>query len=292
MLGRTYGRNSLPLVCLLLLASCSKHKLAPIGAVTPVLPAANNPPAATPAPPESKVPPTAKRVAEAKHPAPDVNRLLPGPPRMSFSPDGRVATKSAPRVDKITVLVDAGSDTVRPDSKVVIQNALHGLGAQFLFLCPDHMRAGVTEDCRFTIKEGTTEFFRALLIEQGVDSSQAAAVSLLMHAELTSPDKSAFDIRAAANNSSEGGQTWHVVPRNPGGHKLALSVTPSARIVSAGDVQGEPFITEHPISVVGAEPFVDEYGPALLGCLAALGLLAWIGWTLRRHSRPSVFSSR
>ena len=286
------GKCWLPAVCLLLLANCAKHKLAPLGGALPSGPTAHAPVAAPPASSGSEAAKPEKGVAQVNRGAPGVNRLLLEPPRMSLSREGRVLRKDVPGIDKITVLVDAGEMTPRPQSEVTIQNALRALANQFLFLCPDRMRVGSAEDCRFTAKEGLNDFFRAQLRVQGIEASKADAVTILVHADLASPDQSVFDIHAASNGTSSGGQLWRVVPRNPGGHKLELRVLPTARILSAGDVQGAPVVLVHFVSVVGVDTRLNEYGPAVIGCLAALGLLAWLTWTLWRNARPSAFSSR
>jgi hypothetical protein len=293
MLRRMSSNCWLAAVCLLILASCRTHKLAPVAMPFPPAPAMNVPASTPPAGAETKPEQLGKKVIQAKNAGPEVNRLLLEPPRMSFAPDGRVLKKDAQPIDKITVLVDAGTGSLRPGSEAIIQNALKVLADQFLFLCPDHMRVGSAEDCRFKTKEGFNDFFRVQLLEQGVEASEAGAVTVLVHAELASADKNAFDIRdTPAINPSSGEELWRVVPRNPGDHNLKLSVTPSARIVSAGDVQGEPVVLDHPVSVGGTGTFFNDYGPAMIGCLAALGLLAWIAWTLWRSARPSVLSSR
>ncbi len=57
-----------------------------------------------------------------------------------------------------------------------------------------------------------------------MQASEAGAASVLVHAELISPDDNAFDIRAASpSNPSSGEQLWHVTARNPGDHKLELA---------------------------------------------------------------------
>jgi hypothetical protein len=296
MQGSMSGKCWLPIVCLAIFPSCAKHKLTPLGAGAPPTPAVTAPVAARPAAPESiKTAQPAKQSTQAKA-GPDgraeVNRLLQEPPRMSFSPDGHIVRKDVPKIDKITVLVETNG-TLRPDSQAIIQIALKKLADEFLFLCPDRMRAGSPEDCRFTTKEGLNDFFRDKLIALGVESSQAAAVTTMVHTELTSTDKNAFDIRAVpANNTSSVEQLWHVVPRNPGDHKLELRVTPTARILSAGEVQGEPVLLVRSVAIIGVDTFFNDYGPVLIGCLAALGLFVWIAWTLWRNARPSAFSSR
>jgi hypothetical protein len=170
---------------------------------------------------------------------------------------------------------------------------LKQLDDEFLFLCGDRMRAGSTEDCRFTTKEGLNDFFRDGLIALGVEASQAAAVTVLVHTDLASPDKNAFDIRSVpANNASSAEQLWHVTPRIPGDHKLELRVTPTARIASAADVQGGPVLLVRSVSIIGVNNFLNDYGTAIIGSLAVLGLFAWISWTIWRNARPSALSSR
>ncbi len=288
-----YCKCWLPAVCLVILMNCAKHKLTPVAAPFPPAPTMNVPVGPQPAVAESKAAQPVTKVIQAKSGGPEVNRLLLETPRMSLAPDGHILRKDARPIDKITVLVDAGTGALRPASEVIIQNAMRALADHFLFLCPDHMRVGTAEDCRFKTKEELNDFFRVQLMEQGVEASEAGAVTVLVRANLTSADKNAFDIRGVpAANPSSGEELWRVVPRNPGDHKLELSVTPIARVVSAGDVQGEPVVLDHPVSVIGAGTFFNDYGPAVIGCVAALGLLAWIAWTLWRNARPSVFSSR
>jgi hypothetical protein len=289
-----YCKYWLPAVCLLLLVNCAKHKLTPVATPFPSAPTMNVPvPAPAPAIAESTPAEPAKKVAQVKRSASDVNRLLLDPPRMSFAPDVRALRKDVPRIDKITFLVNTGDGTMRPESETTVHAALQALSDQFLFLCPDQMRVGAPAECHFKTKEGLNDFFRVKLLELGVQASEAGAASVLVHADLISADDNAFDIRAASpSNPSSGEQLWHVTARNPGDHKLELSVTPSARILSVGDVQGTPVVLTRFISVAAPESFFNDYGPAVIGSLAALGLLAWIAWTLWRNARPSVFSSR
>jgi hypothetical protein len=294
MQGRMSGKCWLPVVYLVILTSCAKHKLTPIGATPPSNPAITAPVAALPSASATKIVSPAQKVTQAEARAAEVNRLLQEPPRMSLSPDGHVVRKGVPKVDKITILVETGGGTLRPDSQAIIQIALKQMADEFLFLCPDHMRAGAPEDCRFTAKESLNDFLREKLIALNVEASQAAAVTILVRTDLTSPDKDAFDIRVVpATDPSSVEQLWHVVPRSPGDHKLELSVTPTARIVSSGDVQGEPVLLVRSVAIIGVDnTFFNEYGPVVIGCLAALGLFAWIAWAVWRNARPSALSSR
>jgi hypothetical protein len=68
-----------------------------------------------------------------------------------------------------------------------------------------------------------------------------------------------------------------------------MRVTLSARIASAGDEQGVPVVLVHSVSVIGGENFLNEYWPAMIGCLAAVVLFA--AWALWRSARLSAFSN-
>jgi hypothetical protein len=287
------GKLWLPVLCLAILTDCAKHKLVPVGASVPPSPAVTVPVAAQQAASATKSVQSAQKVTKAEAGPAEVNRLLQEPPHMSFSQDGHVARKDIPNLDKITIFVETGGGTVRPDAQVIVRIALKQLDDEFLFLCADRMRAGSTEDCRFATKEGLDDYFRDRLIALGVEASQAAAVKVLVHTDLTSPDKNAFDIRSVpANNTSSGEQLWHVTPRIPGDHKLELRVAPTARIASSADVQGEPVLLVRSVSIIGVDNFLNDYGPAMIGSLAVLGLFAWIWWTIWRNARPSALSSR
>ena len=282
----------LPVVCLLILANCAKHKLVPLGASVPVPPTTSSSRHPTKAVAGSRPVQLEQKVIQAKRGVPEVSLLL-EPPRMSFSSEGKVLREDVPLKIDITVLVDTGDGTLRADSAAIILIALKPLASQFLFLCPDQMRVGSTEDCRFSTKEELNDFFKEQLRALGLAAPQAAAVTVLVHADLTSQDKNAFDVRAVPeNNPSSAEQRWRVVPRKPGDHKLELTVTPRARIVSARDVQGDPVEMVRYVTVVRVDNFLGDYGPAVIGCLAVLGLLAWIAWTLWRNARPSAFSTR
>src|ERR1700730_15226213 len=131
MRGITSGRCTLPVVCLLILASCAKHKLTPVGAIVPPtpppVPAASVPVGAPLQRAESKAAQPVKTLAQAKRGAPEVNRLLLGPPRMNFVPDVRALKKDVPKIDKITFLVNTDTGTLRPESEATIRTALEAL---------------------------------------------------------------------------------------------------------------------------------------------------------------------
>ena len=281
-----------PLVCFLILSNCAKHKIAPLGSYGPATPAVADP---APTPVQVRPVQPEKSVSQAKRAKAELNRLLAEPPRMSFAPESGVVSRKepAPKIDKITILVDTSGAKLRPDSEAIIQIALKPLAGEFLFLCPDQMRIGSPADCRFSTKESLTDFFKDQLLALGVDPAQADSATILVHTGLTSHDKNAFDVHAVpAGSSSSNDRTWHVVPNSPGDHKLDLTVTASARIVSASDVRGEPVEMVRSVTVTGAVNFLNGYGPAVLGVVAVLGLLAGISWLFWRRAWPSVFSSR
>jgi hypothetical protein len=280
--------------CALILASCAMHKFTPLGIPLSSPRTIGVPVGARPALSEREVP-TAQEQSEPGANVEVQRRIasLLEPPRMSLSAGPHAPKEDVPKTDKITFLVIVKNGVFRPESEATIQKALEALASQFLFLCPGRMRVGSAEDCRFATKGGLNDRFRDQLTEQGVSASQAAALTILVQADLTSPNKHAFDIHAedAASNPTSG-QLWRVVPRNPGDHKLELRVALGARIDSAREVHGAPEVLIHSVAVIGGENFLNEYWPAIIGCLAAMALFAWIAWTLWRSARMSAFSNR
>jgi hypothetical protein len=288
MQWRMCGKGSLSAVCILILAGCAKHKLTPLLGT----PLPSPPTIGVPAQPDLSPAPLFESTAEQPENQGEggaseaIRLLLVEPPRMSLSagphaPKHHAAPrKDVSKIDRIIFLVDLRDGNLHADSEATIQNALKAVASQLLFLCPDRMRAGSPEDCRLTTRRSLNALFRDQLLEQGVPALQAAAVPILVHADLTSPSKNAFDIRAvAANSPSSGEHLWRVVPRNPGDHKLKLKVTLSARTASAEDVQGVPVVLVHSVSVMGRGIFLNEYWPAMIGCLAAVALFcAWAMW--------------
>jgi hypothetical protein len=293
------GKGSLSAVCILILASCAKHKLTPLlGTPLPSPPTIG-------VPVQRHVSPLLLVASTAEQPENNVNQgeggvpeairlLLVEPPRMSLSagphaPKPHAPKKKVSKIDPIIFLVDLRDESLHPDSEVSIQTALKAVAGQLLFLCPDRMRAGSAEDCRLTARQSLNDLFRDQLLEQGVPALQAAAVPILVRADLTSPGKKAFEIRTvAANSPSSGEHLWRVVPRESGNHKLELKVTLSARPASTGDVQSVPVVLVHSVSVIGGGNFLNEYWPVMIVCLAAMALFA----ALRRSVRPSAFSNR
>ena len=288
-----YGKWARSAACIVALAGCARHKLTPVATPLPSQPAIGAPAVAARAPSEIKIAPSDKKAAQPVNSAAEVNRLLNEPPRMNLVPGLRSAKagKDVQRVDKITVLVDTTDGTLRPTSEAMIQNAFMPLADQFLLVCPDRMRVGTTGGCRFAPKEPLEELFRQQLVWQGVPASEAEATTLLVHADLTSPEKNTFDIRPAEPKRPSGEQLWRVAPLNAGDHKLELKVTLSARIGSAGEVQSAPVVLVRSVSVVG-ETFFNQYWPAMIGCAALLGLFGWIAMTFWRNAQPSAIGSR
>jgi hypothetical protein len=295
------GKGSLSVVCILILASCAKHR------VTPLLVHPLPSPPTMGVPVESALSLAALFESTAEQPENNVNLgeggvpetirlLLVEPPRMSLSggphvPKPRAPKKGVSKIDPIVFLVDLRDGTLHADSAVTFQNALQAVASQLLFLCPDRMLTGSAEDCRLTTRRSLNDLFRDELLEQGVPALQAAAVPILVHADLTSPSRNAFDIRAvAANSPSSGEHLWRVVPRHPGDHKLELKVRLSARIASAGDLQVMPVVLVHSVSVIGGGTFLNEYRWVMIGCLAAVALFC--ARALWRSTRTSAFSNR
>ncbi len=288
------AKGTLSVACILVLTGCAKHKLAPLG--TPVPPPATAAAPVTPQPisSRSRPAPGEKQGLQAVGRSLEVNRLLNEPPRMALAPAGhpaKPAKKEDQHVDKITVLVDTTDGTLRPTSAAMIQKAFAPLAKEFLLVCPDKLRVGTTGDCRFAGRVPLEDLFREQLVLQGIPASEALATTLLVHADLSSPEKNAFDIRPAAANGASSEQLWHVAPLSAGDHKLELKVTLTARVGSAGGVSGAPLVLVRSISVAG-QNFFNQYWPAMIGCAAILGLFGWIAMTFWRNARPSALNCR
>ncbi len=291
-MGGMSGKSALSVALLVALAGCAKHKIMPVA--TPVLSPPAAPHTAGPPPilanPAKNTPtPAQKQGIKAISRSAEVNRLLNEPPRMSLVPAPRAPKNSVQSTDKITVLVDTTDGTLRPASPAMIQKAFAPLAEQFLLVCPDQMRVGTSGDCRFATKVPLEDLFREQLVRQGIPAAEAVETTLLVHADLTSLEKNAFDIRAATSNSASREQLWHVAPLSAGDHKLQLKVVLTARIASAGEVSGEPVVLVRSVSVVG-ENFFNQYWPAIIGCAALLALFGWIAMTFWRDARPSALS--
>ena len=275
-----------PAVCLLTLVGCAKHKGIPGIPLMPP-PTIATPGDSQPAAPESKA-------NTAEKSAPEANRLLLQNPSFTLSP-GTHSPKDVRQMGMITVPVSVRNENSRLDPVVVIQNVLKALGTTELsFQCPSRMRAGSAEQCRFTTGRSLGDHFIDQLQSQGMTPSEAAALTIAVQADLSSPSENAFEIHAEEEptaRSSIGEKVWRVVPRNPGDYMLEVRVALSARTASAGYVQGIPVVLFHSVSVVGRDSLLTKYWPAIVGSLAGLTVFAYIGWMLWRK-RSSVYSNR
>jgi hypothetical protein len=129
-------------------------------------------------------------------------------------------------------------------------------------------------------------------IRFGWAAASTAAISILVAADLSSPNKQAFDIQSnPAGRPSSDDWVWRVEARNPGNYQLDLKVTLSARVPYATDVQARPVVFSRPVSVSGGENFLGQYRTEIAGSLAGL-LGVSIAWAVWRHRQSSVFSHR
>jgi hypothetical protein len=277
----------LPAVCLLTLVACAKRK------AIPGIPLMPPPTVATPG--DSLRPAPESKANTVEKSAEEANRLLLQNPSFTLSP-GAQSPKGARQKAMITVPVSVRNENSRPDPVVVIQNVLKALGTTELsFQCPNRMRVGSTEQCRFTTGQNLSAHFIDQLQSQGMTPAEASASTIMVQADLTSPAKNAFDIRTEevlTARSSLGERVWRVVPRNPGDYMLEVGVALGARTPSAGYVQGVPVVLFHSVSVAGPNSPLNNYWPAVVGSLAALAVFACIGWMLWRHRRSSAISKR
>ena len=155
------------------------------------------------------------------------------------------------------------------------------------------MRAGFAEYARLTIRGNLNDQLRDQLQARGIPAPDAAAIVILVDADLTSPDEDGLEVFVdlSRDKRSLDERVWRVRAPFPGDHELNLKVTLSAQIPSAGEVQGRPVTLSRSISVVGGENLLTPYRPGIAGCVAGL-LCAWIAWTLWRNRRSSLFGHR
>lgn len=281
-------------VCLLILAGCAKHKLVPAGVGLPATPAISGAASTPPAPAKKGAAEARAEANQNELLAPEARRLLQEPPRMALTPNraSHAPAQMTRRIDKITILVNSKEGTLHPDAKAAIEEALKTLADEVLFVCPDRMRVGIPQDCRFAPKQDINEVFRDKLVALGVSASEASTLSILTSADLTAPEIDAFEIRPdTAMVQLSNAQVWHVTPRNPGDHELELRVVFSTSIPLAGDVQGAPVEMARRVAVAGRDTFFNLYGPAIIGFSAVLAALAGLGWFLWRSGRLTVFHS-
>ena len=273
----------IPAVCLLTLMGCAKRKMIP---GIPLMPP---PTIATPG--DSQRPAPESKANTAEESAPEANRLLLQNPSFSLSPGTR-SPKDVRQMRTITVPVNVRSEKAHLDSVVAIQNVLKALGTTELFFrCPDRMRAGSAEQCRFSTGRSLGNHFIDQLQSQGMTPSEAGAYTIMVQADLTSPAENAFEIHTGEEpptKSSLGEKVWRVVPRNPGDYMLEVRVALSAMTATAGYVQGIPVVLFHSVSVVARNSLLNKYWPVTIGSLVALTVFSYIGWMLWRHHRPSA----
>lgn len=271
----------LPAICLLTLVGCAKRKMIP---GIPLMPP---PTIATPGDSQQPVPESKANTVEKS--AQETNRLLLQNPRFTLSP-GAHSPKDVRQMGMITVPVNVRSENAHLDSVVAIQNVLKALGTTELFFrCPDRMRAGSAEQCRFTTGRSLGNHFIDQLQSQGMTPSEASAYTIMVQADLTSPAENAFEIHTGEEpptKSSLGEKVWRVVPRNPGDYTLEVRVALSASTASAGYVRGIPVVLFHSVSVLARNSLLNKYWPVTIGSLVALTVFSCIGWMLWRHHRP------
>ena len=259
----------LPTVCVMILASCAKRSVSPLNTLR--------------APPLSGVPgATPPLVTESR--ATQRNRSVLLKPASKASPAAhptQLPENNAQSLRTLAFVVPV------EDLGATIRDELNTLASTELsFECPSQMRVGFADHARLTIRRSLNNQFRDQLEARGIPASYAAAIVILVDADLTSRDKDALDVfvEMSPDKRPSDGRVWRVRALYPGNHKLNLKVTLSARIPSAGEVQGIPVTLSRSVSVVGGENSPTPYRPGIAGCLAGL-LCAWIAWTLWRNRR-------
>jgi len=272
----------LPAVCIMMTATCATRSASLL--TTPTRPPLRA--VAGAAPPS---------VTESKPAQTNRSALL--KPASKSSPaaqQAKLTQNDAPSLRTLAFVVPAEGGAARMDLGAMVRDALNGLASTELFFqCPSQMRAGFAGHARLTIRRNLNDQLREQLQARGMPAVDAAAIVVLMDADLTSPDKDALDIfvEMSRDKRSSYERVWRIRALYPGDHELNLKVTLSAWIPSAGEVLGRPVTLSSLVSVVDGETVLKPYRPGIAGCAAGL-LCAWIAWTLWRNRRSSQFSNR
>jgi hypothetical protein len=287
-------------VCIVLMASCQKHSVAPFPVLLP--PRAD---AADRTSPPLETPPTLS-IAESTSvdPNPVVANDAGSPaiglsgsksrPRPSVAPNSQAQPKLPVNSLDVTIPIQSAGGSKNVSLATIIRDALDDLTMSgFLFECPARIRLGSTEKVRLTTKQNLTEMLTQKLKEQGVPVEYLSGILTLAAAELTSLPDNSLIIQPEAQAASSPSDTWvwRIQARQPGNHRLELKVNLSARIPSRGEVEANgPLLTR--VVSVDADPinpygnFFDRHWLEMAGSVAGLmaGWLIWMLWRTRRSA--------
>lgn len=280
-----HRRSVLLAICVLLITDCAKRSVAPVTALVkrPRTMAIGG-----------ATPPSISEAPISAVPRTEANRVNPATRRgkKAIAVAKREPAEKQP-VGNITVDVPveglAGKSRVGIASSV--QDALDILAkSELRFECPARMHVGSEQQARLIARRNLNDRLKEELMSRGITASDAAGIVILVTADLTSPDKDAFQITADNPAQTWDSRIWRVEPRQPGDHELDLTVLLSVRISSAGEVQAKPIVLAQAVAVDAGRfyPFRDfmfRYWPGLIASMAGLAIGLWIFWMLwRGHS--------
>jgi hypothetical protein len=284
-----YRESILLGLCVLLITDCAKRSVAP---VTTLVKRRQAIAAAGGTPPIFAAP-----TMPAAPPPKDTNRVKPA---ARHAKKTVAALKRRPEekepVGKITVDVPVGGATER--SRVGIASAVHNAldimaKDELAFECPARMHLGSEQQLRLIARRNLNDQLKTELVARGIPAADAASVVILVTADLTSPDKDAFQITAENPAQTWDSRIWRVEPRQSGDHELDLTVLLSARISSVGEAQAQPIVLSQAVAVDAGRfypfrDFMNRYWPGLLASMTGLAAGIWIFWMLwRGHSALS-----
>jgi len=197
-------------------------------------------------------------------------------------------------VGNITVDVPVAGVTGR--SRVGLASAVHDAldivaKNELTFECPARMHVGSEQLTRLIARRNLNDRLQAEVISRGIPPADAAATVILVTADLTSPDKDAFQITAESPAQTWDSRIWRVEPRQSGDRELDLTVLLSARVSSLGEVQAKPVVLTQAVVVDAGRfypfrDFMNRYWPALMASMAGLAAGIWIFWTFWRGHSP------
>jgi hypothetical protein len=277
-------------ICVLLLTDCAKRSVAPVATLgkrprTMAIPGATPP----------SIPTAPKTSAHSRRT--EANRLKSGSRQAKKTV---AAVKAGPEdkqpVGNITVDVPVAGVTGR--SRVGLASAVRDAldivaKNELTFECPARMHVGSEQLPRLIARRNLNDRLQAELISRGIPAADAAAAVILVTADLTSPDKDAFQITAESPAQTWDSRIWRVEPRRSGDRELDLTVLLSARVSSVGEVQAKPVVLTQAVVVDAGRfypfrDFMNRYWTALMASMAGLAACIWIFWMFwRGHSALS-----
>ncbi len=292
-----HGKLLLPIVCILLTATCHNNSAKQFPALLPA-PAktAGSPSLPSVAPPtlsdRESIPPNpngaaANKAAGLSATAPLKSQLATAtPPNSQAQPNPPTGNLDV----KVRIKSAAGGWTTVPLATAIRDSLDAFTESGFIFECPARMRVGSTYKVQLATRKNLDDLLRQHLQDRGIPAEYLKGIMTLVVAEAPAPADNSFAIRPEESAARQFSDTWvwQVEPREPGNHKLELRITLKARVPSGGEVGTAAAMISRTVAV-DADPFYrygnffDRHWIEVAASVAALmGAGLWMLWRTRR----------